>query len=224
MTQISERKKIMKNVEIVFDFLYLFTVMTVAAILYFRGKPLSLRWQFGLMTLVLGLGDSFHLIPRIYSMLDKSNKDHSPSLGVGKFITSITMTIFYIFLWEIGKSYYSFNISIFIDIFVYSLAIVRIVLCFFSQNKWLDKQPPTKWAIIRNIPFFVLGMIVMFLYMWGAFKYGGGLSFMWLAIFISFAFYMPVILFARINPKVGMLMLPKSLAYVAIVLMGFSIT
>jgi hypothetical protein len=222
MTQLNATRKIVKRVEIIFDFSYLFTVLAAAAVLYSTAKAGSIRWQFALMSFILGAGDSFHLIPRIYSMTDRKNRDHTAALGIGKFITSITMTIFYVFLYEIGKNYYNFNSDIY-NVIVYGSAVLRILLCIFPQNGWLDKYPSTKWAIIRNIPFLVLGMSVMLLYMAGACKYVGGLSYVWLAILISFACYVPVVLFAGTNPKVGMLMLPKSCAYAAIVLMGFSI-
>ena len=223
MTQLNAAKSTMKRVEIVFDLIYLFTVLTAAAIFYSTARPGDLRWQFALMSFILGVGDSFHLIPRIYSIMDRNNRDYTALLGIGKFITSITMTIFYVILWEIGKSYYNFNSNIYITIIVYGLAVMRFLLCIFPQNEWMDKAPSAKWAIFRNFPFLVLGMMVMLLYMTGAYKYGGSLSFFWLAVLISFAFYIPVVLFARTNPKVGMLMLPKSCAYVVIVLMGFSI-
>jgi hypothetical protein len=37
-----------------------------------------------------------------------------------------------------------------------------------------------------------------------------------IAIAVSFLFYVPVVLFARKNPKLGMLMLPKSCAYIVL--------
>ena len=40
---------------------------------------------------------------------------------------------------------------------------------------------------------------------------------------LSFGFYLPVVLFAEIVPVIGMLMIPKTLAYVWVVLMGWSI-
>ena len=43
-----------------------------------------------------------------------------------------------------------------------------------------------------------------------------------LAIVLSFAFYIPVVLWADIVPLVGMLMIPKTCAYVWVVWMGFS--
>lgn len=45
--------------------------------------------------------------------------------------------------------------------------------------------------------------------------------FMWLAITHSFAFYIPVILWAGAAPLVGMLMIPKTCAYVWVVVMGW---
>lgn len=223
MIRFNTKKKIMVRIETTFDLLYLFTVLIIAGYLFYTSEFFSLRWQYALMSFVLVLGDAFHLIPRIYSMVSKKNKNHTVSLGIGKFITSITMTLFYIFLWEIGISYYAFDFNIYITIIVYSLGILRILLCFFPQNSWTQKNPPLKWAIVRNIPFTILGMIVMLLYMKGSFEVGGNLSYLWLAIFISFVCYLPVVLFSHKNPKIGMLMLPKSCAYVAIVLMGISI-
>ena len=45
--------------------------------------------------------------------------------------------------------------------------------------------------------------------------------FMWLAVTLSFGFYIPVVLFADTIPVIGMLMIPKTCAYVWAVLMGY---
>ena len=45
---------------------------------------------------------------------------------------------------------------------------------------------------------------------------------MWLAITLSFAFYVPVVLWADVYPIIGTLMIPKTIAYVWVVWMGFS--
>lgn len=45
---------------------------------------------------------------------------------------------------------------------------------------------------------------------------------MWLTIVISFGFYLPVVLFADTIPAIGMLMIPKTLAYVWTVLIGYN--
>ncbi|MBO5702363.1 MAG: hypothetical protein J6S71_07985, partial [Clostridia bacterium] len=45
--------------------------------------------------------------------------------------------------------------------------------------------------------------------------------FMWLTIVLSFAFYIPVVLWADSVPAIGFLMMPKTCAYVWTVLIGF---
>lgn len=216
-------KKPVKLVETIFDVLYLSTVLISGILLLFINEPRSNGWLFGIMALILGLGDSFHLIPRINSMWSTKKKDFTVSLGIGKLITSITMTIFYVVLWEFGVSYYHSTIPGYITNVIYILALLRILLSLLPQNQWVSDTPSWKWGIWRNIPFFLLGMIVMFLYTTDPFTKGGGLSQLWFAILISFICYLPVVLFAHTNRKVGMLMLPKSCAYVAIILMGFSL-
>jgi hypothetical protein len=42
-----------------------------------------------------------------------------------------------------------------------------------------------------------------------------------LAVVLSFAFYIPVVLWAQVNMLIGMLMIPKTLAYLWIVFIGF---
>lgn len=47
--------------------------------------------------------------------------------------------------------------------------------------------------------------------------------FMPLAVILSFGFYIPVVLFGSVIPILGMLMIPKTLAYVWVVIMGWKL-
>ncbi len=78
-------------VETVFDAVYLVSVITIG-ILMIRGSNPQFR-LFGLMAVVLGAGDSFHLIPVRWRSAPRVWKLHR-ALGLGKWITSVTMTIF----------------------------------------------------------------------------------------------------------------------------------
>ena len=105
----------------------------------------------------------------------------------------------------------------------YGLAALRILLCLFPQNQWLSAEAPLSWGIYRNIPFALLGLLIILLFYKSAkenqdteFKY------MWLTIVLSFGFYIPVVLWADAIPMIGMLMIPKTCAYVWTVLVGFS--
>ena len=56
----------------------------------------------------------------------------------------------------------------------------------------------------------------------GSMQRTDGPGLLWIEILMSFMFYIPVVFLAKKHPKIGMLMLPKSCAYVISVLMGSS--
>ncbi len=74
------------------------------------------------------------------------------------------------------------------------------------------------WGILRNIPFALLGILTVVLWLRSA-KNDKPLRLMWLAITLSFLFYIPVVLFAQTMPMIGMLMLPKTCMYVWMIVM-----
>lgn len=223
MVRMNEKRTPVKWVETIFDAAYLGTVYVSAILLCLSAAPGSLRWLFGMMALILGAGDSFHIVPRVYALWDRGTKDHTALLGIGKMIASVTMTVFYVILWHIGVIHYPGVAAAYMNAAVYALAALRIALCLFPQNRWTSADPPLKWSIWRNVPFFLLGMCVAALFAIGAHAKSVGLSYLWVAVLVSFACYLPVVLSSGSSGKVGMLMLPKSCAYAAIVLMGFSL-
>ena len=168
------------------------------------------------MALVLLCGDAFHLLPRIMVIITQREKHLQRILGRGKQVTSITMTVFYLLLWQIGLLIFPIQNNNFWSYIVYILAAVRILLCLLPQNKWQERYPPI------NIPFFILGISVSGLFFLQR-SIVPGLGCMWLAIILSFAFYLPVVLWSNKNPKIGMLMLPKSCAYLWMLVMCLSL-
>lgn len=138
-------------------------------------------------------------------------------------ITSITMTIFYILLYYVWRLRYRIAGKHQLTFFVYLLALVRIGLCLCPQNAWTTTESPLTWAIYHNIPFTIMGVLMIILFYKSA-RDDKDIIFknMWLTIVISFGFYLPVVLFADIIPMIGMLMIPKTCAYVWTVLIGFN--
>lgn len=215
-------KRVFGKVEAGFDVLYLTTATLIGVYLILSAKGNDLRLLAGLMALVLTGGDAFHLFPRIYVIFTAKEEIFQRSLGRGKQITSITMTFFYLMLWSIAQSLYGMDFISIWTLVIYALALVRIILCLLPQNRWIDRYPPISWGIYRNIPFFIMGMVIAFVfYQHRELVPAFGLA--WLAIILSFGFYLPVVLYANVNPKMGMLMLPKTLMYVWLLLMCLSI-
>jgi hypothetical protein len=143
-------------------------------------------------------------------------------LGFGKLVTSITMTVFYVLFYVFIRRRYEITGKRAISIAVYALAVVRIALCLFPQNAWLRADAPLMWGIYRNIPFAVLGALLIYVSFVEAKSHGDtAFRHAWIAILLSFAFYIPVVLWADQIPLIGMLMLPKTVCYLWLVLMGF---
>ncbi|HOF95112.1 MAG TPA: hypothetical protein PLE79_06205 [Clostridia bacterium] len=205
-----------------FNVLYITFALIFSFMLLFGKMQSPARMLAGAMALVLVGGDAFHLLPRILAAYSAESEKYRNMLGRGKQITSITMTVFYLLLFYIGVlSFLPQGIRGW-TIIVYVLAAVRIILCLLPQNKWLLQYPPVKWGVIRNIPFVLQGAIVagLFFINKGAVQ---GLALMWLAICLSFLFYLPVVLWANKYAKIGMLMLPKSCAYLWMLAMCLSL-
>ncbi len=209
-------------VETLFDAVYLVSVIATG-ILMIRGCKGERQFRlFGWMAVALGAGDSFHLVPRAVALCTTGLENYTVSLGFGKLVTSITMTIFYVLLYHVWRLRYEINGKAGLSAAVYGLAAVRIALCLMPQNQWLSAEAPLSWGIYRNIPFVFLGLLVIVLFYRSTEERGDkAFHWIWLAIVLSFGFYIPVVLWADTIPAIGMLMLPKTCAYVWTVLTGY---
>ena len=209
--------------ETLFDICYLTTVITIGVLMVKKCKGILQFKLFGIMAIVLGAGDAFHLVPRAIALCTTGLQDYTAALGAGKLITSVTMTVFYLLLYYVWRQRYNIEGKKEITAAVYALSAIRILLCLMPQNRWLSADSPLSWGIYRNIPFALLGLLIIALFYKSAKNHNDkAFGMMWLTIVLSFGFYIPVVLFADSVPMVGMLMIPKTLAYVWTVWIGFS--
>lgn len=205
--------------ETTFDAIYLATVITLGIRMLRQGK--GQYWLFGLMAVVLGAGDAFHLVPRALALCTTGLSNWTAALGVGKLITSVTMTVFYILLYYVWRVRYQVEGSRGTTWLVWILSALRVILCLCPQNRWLSADAPLSWGIYRNIPFALLGLLIIVLFYRSA-RNDPPFRWMWLTIVLSFGFYIPVVLWADAVPMIGMLMIPKTCAYVWTVWIGYS--
>lgn len=217
----TENKRVFGWFEVVFDTLYLVFAGVVGWYLLLT-RPAEAGRLAGAAALVLAGGDAFHLIPRMRAVLTGREASLRKALGFGKLVTSITMTVFYLLLWHIGVLLLYPGAPGTWTALAYALAAVRIGLCLFPQNQWTSVSPPVKWGVLRNLPFFALGAAVAVFY--GVYGQNAPpLRWAWLAIALSFAFYLPVVVGVNRSRKLGMLMLPKTCAYVWLLAMFLGI-
>ena len=208
--------------ETLFDIIYLVTVIILGIRMIRGSKGQKQYLLFGIMALTLGCGDAFHLVPRAIALCTTGLEHYTAALGIGKLITSVTMTLFYVLLYYVWRSRYQVNGQRGTSIAVWALALARIALCLIPQNAWTSAAPPLSWGIYRNIPFAILGALIVVLFFRSAREnQDRPFRHLWLTVVLSFACYIPVVLFADAVPAVGMLMIPKTCAYVWTVLIGY---
>ena len=75
-------------VETLFDAVYLISVITIGILMIRASRGNSQFRLFGLMAVVLGAGDSFHLFPRAIALCTTGLESYTVPLGMGKWITS----------------------------------------------------------------------------------------------------------------------------------------
>ncbi len=194
-----------------FDIFYLIFAISTGVVLLRRAGGSRLMRILGVTAIVLGGGDAFHLIPRV--MDHWLAGDFTAALGIGKLITSITMTVFYLLLEYARRERYGIQGEKAVLAAFWGLAALRIVLCLCPQNAWTAADAPVIWGIYRNLPFAVMGAMSIFTWLRSA-KQDRPLRWMWLAILLSFLFYFPVVLWAQAIPLIGMMMLPKTCMYI----------
>lgn len=207
--------------ESVFCIGYLFFALIAGIVLLSRYDGNQYMLYAGIMVLVLCFGDSFHLVPRIIRNVRGPSSCTSFYLGLGNLVSSITMTLFYVLMFyvvcymngmhDVGTADYA--VMVLLDI----LAVIRIGLCLVTSNRWFDGVGDLKWAIIRNVPFVIMGILMVGWLLYRSIVYGWGMYLLSVLIILSFGFYIPVVLFARKKPMVGMLMIPKTICYIVMI-------
>ena len=204
----------MKYGESSFDIIYLLFAVCAGIFILLKRKD-RIGFLMGSATLILGCGDAFHLVPRVLNYF--TDADFTVWLGVGKFVTSVTMTVFYALMYRLWICSYGEKENKALSVSVYALSAVRIILCLLPQNGWLENESSVLWGMIRNVPFIALGAIIVCVFFKNK-KEIRALGFVWLLVALSFLFYIPVAVAAPLVPVLGMLMLPKTVCYMILIL------
>jgi hypothetical protein len=142
-------------------------------------------------------------------------------VGLGALSTAITVTFFYVLLLFIWQERFDRPLGWFGWLLIASAA-VRLAVMALPGNQWNSVVPPQPMSLVRNFFLTISGLGVAILILRDAAKTGDRV-FTWIgiSILVSYGFYIPVILFVQTLPLIGMLMIPKTLAYVAIAIIAY---
>lgn len=171
---------------------------------------------------LLATGDTAHLALRAVSMARGEDRGYltwrgrrASLIGLGEMATSITITLFYVLsldAWRLRfrRSWDGFTRSLL------GLSFVRLILLATPFNNWDKDETPAGFAVDRNVPLLAVGASEIYLMRREATRTGDRtFRFLSDAMAASFACYLPVVLWARRIPQLGLLMIPKTLAYLA---------
>ncbi len=207
--------------EVGFNILYLIVVWTMVIVMSRRMSAVSnldyplanrFRWAFFL----LALGDTGHVGFRVAAFAMGGLEANPMLVGLGALATAITVTFFYVVMLDIWKVRFSGKYGPF-QIGLLVATVIRFIVMALPGNDWGSVVPPLPMGPIRNVFLIILGLGVLYLILRDAVKTKDRM-FRWVAycIFFSYLFYTPVVFFVQVNPLLGMLMIPKTIMYVAI--------
>ncbi len=210
--------------EAIFDVGYLGFDLIAGIVFLVLAHGRELFLLYGILTLTLCFGDAFHLVPRVIRALKGPNERVKRQMGRGLQISSITMTIFYVLLLYIWKATFpELQPPMAVVALIWVSAIIRIVVCLLPQNNWLGDEGNMKLSLIRNGVFALTGLGVIILYAISGNAGDLHMNRMIYAIILSFGCYFPVTVLSKKKPAIGMLMIPKTCAYMWMIVMGLGL-
>ena len=213
--------------ELLFDAIYLVVIWAIVFRMYGKMRMLPddrlpLARTLALAFALLGLGDTAHVGFRIVAHLRGGVEANPQLLGIGKLATAITVTIFYVLLVKAWKLRYDKHYGVLAYLLFISAA-VRLSFMLLPGNEWAKAIAPFSFSMHRNIPLLIQGLGAAYLILSESVRSKDS-AFTWigLMILVSYAFYTPVILYARTIPTLGLLMIPKTIAYMVAAFVAYS--
>jgi hypothetical protein len=220
-------------VEILFNVSYLVVVWSLVILMRRNREAVAPRdrrvaeivmWAF----VLLALGDTGHVGFRVMAYPLGDIETAFSVLGVqvglvglGALATAVTVTGFYVLMLFAWRERFGRDFGWF-EYLLLAATAVRFLIMVFPANEWNNTVPPQPWSLWRNLPLTVLGLGVAYLFIRDA-RAAKDRTFLWMGamILVSYACYVPVILFVQEAPMVGMLMIPKTLAYLGIAIFAY---
>ncbi len=155
-------------VEILFDLVYLVAIWGLVVAMYVRreevkAKERRVAWLMMLAFALLAFGDTGHVGARFaIALLSPRPQVAAYILGIGKAMTAVTVTLFYVVILAAWRHYFHKAYGPFEYLLLFA-ALVRLIMLTMPMNHWDLPTAPQPWGMIRNIPFLFQGLGVVYL-------------------------------------------------------------
>jgi len=183
-----------------------------------------IMWAFSF----LGFGDIGHVGFRVVAFamggLDATVNvfgKHLLLAPMGSLATNITFTIFYMAMVMVWSARYNKPYGWF-GYLLLALGVIRLLVMTHPANGWNSLQIAQPYSIYRNLLLMLMQLGVAYLILRDAIA-AHDRTFIWIGLMtlLSFACYAPAIFLRQAVPQIGMLMIPKTTAYLVIAFLGF---
>ncbi len=215
-----------------FNVLYLIVITCIVASMFLRfslvgEKDKGAALYVMLAFFFLALGDFGHVGFRVIAFAMGGLDAEVTLFGrnfviapLGSIMTAWTFTIFYvcmIFMWK-ARFNKAFGSAAWI---IFALAIIRSIIMLLPGNTWDSRYIEEPLYTLRNIPLILMQAGTVYLILRDAIA-ENDILFKWIGamIIISLVCYAPVVAFITSYPLIGMLMIPKTIAYMVIAVMS----
>jgi len=219
--------------EILFNIGYLIVVWWLVIAMWLRRELVEphdrrtadlIMWAFAF----LGFGDIGHVGFRVVAYAMGGLNATVTMFGnqillapMGSLATAITFTIFYMALVMMWSARYNKPYGWF-GYLLFALGVIRLLVMTHPANGWNSLQIAQPWSIYRNSLLMFMQLGSAYLILRDAIK-ASDRTFIWMGVMIlvSFVCYAPVIFLQQRVPQIGMLMIPKTIAYLVIAFLGY---
>lgn len=200
-----------------FYIIFLVLSIIVSTKLLLGSKGNVLRKILGITILFLGIGEGFHIVPRIFEIFTHDLEKFGSLIELGRFVSSITILFVYLYLYWFWKTYYKAEDNKVLELTLLILYFIGIALSIIFRD-----NTGYLLVLLRNVPVLIMGGIIIVLFRKQSnTETENGFKFLWIALLLSLVF---TISFELLHIKIEfltILMMPKTLMFIWFVVMVY---
>ncbi len=219
--------------ESAFNVAYLIIIWTLVVLMSKRMRAVSANQRrvaelVRLAFLLLAFGDTGHVGFRVLAFamggLDAQITLFGAPMnlaGLGSLTTGVTVTLFYMVMVYVWLLRFERDDNAW-ALFLILAGVLRLFILALPQNDWNTPTAQYPMGLYRNIPLMIQGWGLLIVILRDAYRRRDA-AFQWIgwSIVASYVFYTPVILWVHRVPVLGMLMIPKTVAYLVIAFIAY---
>lgn len=163
--------------------------------------------------LALFVGDLGHVGARLITFFSGGSELNYSILGIGTIFEMVGLVFLFMIYTDAWRVHFDHAKSLLFYILI-GIGVVGLIIFTFPQNQWTAQNPPYDWLVIRNIPWTIQGVALsILLYRDAKVANDKKIIRIGIYIFVSYFFYLPVVLFGGFVPMLGMLMIIGTIIY-----------